>query len=93
MSLRCPHCPPACHILYILTEDSSAMYALVARTAPVILATQRGFMAVVGGLGGEIEVSRAPTVLSSAQLSRHSSWHVCCSEGHEQNARMPQGAG
>jgi len=47
MSLRCPHCPPACHILYILTEDSSAMYALVARTAPVILATQRGFMAVV----------------------------------------------
>jgi len=61
----------------ILAEDSTANVAPVASQAPVILALRCGFMVVA---------------LSPAQRMRCSwqaFWHVYCSEGHEENDRMP----
>lgn len=64
----------------ILAEDSSATVAPVASQGPVILALRCGFMVVA--------LSPAPRM----RCLLHAFWHVYCSEGHEEDDRMP-GAG
>jgi len=69
-----PHATPC-----ILAEDSTANVAPVASQAPVILALRCGFMVV----------ALSPAQRMCLRCSWQAFWHVYCSEGHEENDRMP----